>query len=165
MIDALMAGKLHGAPQQRTSKAGNAFTICKVRVPTGEDSLFCNVICFDQTAQAALLALAAGDAVSLAGSLKVGIWQAQDGTARPSLDMTASQVLTAYHVTRKRRAMQPEQAAPERPSHDAWRAAAPADRRWGSSVSNGESEQRQPHRRDDYAPDPGGLDDGGELPI
>ncbi len=155
MIDALIAGKLLGQPSQRTSKNGNTFTTAKVRVPTGEDSTFCNVICFDQDAQVALLALGAGDAVSLAGALKVGIWQAQDGTHRPSLDMTASRVLTAYHVTKRRKAMQPEQdGGQQRPSHDAWQAAAPADR-----------QQRQPHRRGDYAADPGELDDGGDLPF
>lgn len=109
MIDALIAGKLHGAPSQKTSKNGNTFTTAKVRVPTGEDSTFCNVIAFDEGAQAALLALGPGEAVALAGSLKVGTWTARDGTARPSLDMTASQVLTSYHVTRKRKAMQRDQ--------------------------------------------------------
>lgn len=136
MIDALIAGKLHGAPSQKTSKNGNTFTTAKVRVPTGEDSTFCNVIAFDDGAQAALLALGPGEAVALAGSLKVGTWTARDGTARPSLDMTASQVLTSYHVTRKRKAMQPEQEG---------------------------GQQRQPHRRDDYAADPGELDDGRPL--
>jgi single-stranded DNA-binding protein len=111
MIDALISGKVMGTPSQRTSKNGNAFTVAKVRVPTGEDSMFCNVICFAEGAQAALLALGDGDAVALAGSLKVGVWQAKDGTHRPSLDMTATQVLTAYHVTKKRKAMQqPEQS-------------------------------------------------------
>lgn len=136
MIDALMAGKLHGAPQQRTSKNGNAFTICKVRVPTGEDGVFCNVICFDQTAQAALLALGTGDAVSLAGSLKVGTWTDKDGVTRASLDMTASQVLTAYSIAKRRKAAQGGQEG---------------------------GQQRQQYRRGDYAPDPGELDDGRPL--
>ena len=138
MIDALIAGKLHGAPSQKTSKNGNTFTTAKVRVPSGDDSIFCNVIAFDQDAQSALLALGTGEAVALAGSLKVGTWTARDGAARPSLDMTASQVLTSYHVTRKRKAMQPEQAG---------------------------QQQRQPYRRGDYAAAPGELDDGGDLPI
>lgn len=138
MIDALIAGRLHGAPNRRTSKNGNAFTVAKVRVPTGEESVFCNVICFAEPAQAALLALGDGEAVALAGTLKVGTWQAKDGTHKPSLDLTAAQVLTAYHVTKKRKAMQPEQEG---------------------------QQQRQPYRRGDYAPDPGELDDGGDLPI
>lgn len=132
MIDCLISGRLHGQPTQRTSKNGNSFTTAKVRVPTGEDSTFCNVIAFDDGAQAALMALGSGEAVSLAGSLKVGIWQAKDGTHKPSLDMTASQVLTAYSVAKKRRAMQPadqgDRQQDQRPSHDAWKAAAPAPR-------------------------------------
>lgn len=148
MIDALIAGKLHGAPQQRTSKNGNPFTTCRVRVHNGDESALCMVICFDREAQAALLALGEGEAVALAGSLKVGIWEGKDG-ARPSLDLTASRVLTQYHVTKRRKAMQPEQAAPERPKHDAWRA---ADR-----------QQHQQYRRGDYAADPGELDDGRPL--
>lgn len=138
MIDALITGKLHGAPSQKTSKNGNTFTTAKVRVPSGDESIFCNVIAFNQDAQGALLALGTGEAVALAGSLKVGTWTARDGTARPSLDMTASQVLTSYHVTRRRKAMQPEQEG---------------------------QQQRQPHRRGDYAADPGELDDGGDLPF
>ena len=138
MIDALIAGKLHGAPSQKTSKNGNTFTTAKVRVPSGDDSIFCNVIAFDDGAQAALLALGTGEAVSLAGSLKVGTWTARDGTARPSLDMTASQVLTTYSITKKRKAMQPtEQVA-------------------------GDQQQRE-YRHQDYARDPGELDDGRPL--
>lgn len=111
MIDALIAGKLHGAPQQRTSKNGNPFTTCRVRVQNGDESALCMVICFDREAQAALLALVDGEAVALAGSLKVGTYEGKDGT-RPSLDMTASRVLTQYHITKRRKAMQPEQEAP-----------------------------------------------------
>lgn len=136
MIDALIAGKLHGAPQQRTAKTGRTFTTCKVRVPTGEDATFCNVICFDDAAQAALLALGAGEAVSLAGTLKVGTWTDRDGVTHPSLDLVASKLLTVYSIAKKRKAMQPEQEG---------------------------QQQRQPYRRGDYAPDPGELDDGRPL--
>lgn len=117
MIDALISGKVVGTPTQRTSKNGNHFTVAKVRVPNGDEAAFCNVICFADGAQAALLALGDGDAVALAGSLKVGVWQAKDGTHRASLDLTATQVLTAYHVTRKRKAMQPEPRPSSPPTH------------------------------------------------
>jgi single-stranded DNA-binding protein len=111
MIDALVSGKVSGAPTRRTSKNGNTFTTCKVRVPTGEESTFCNVICFAEPAQAALLALGDGEAVALAGTLKVGTWTAKDGTARPSLDLVASNVLS---VTPSRRS-----AGPRNPSRTA----------------------------------------------
>jgi len=83
-----------------------------------------------QGAQTALLALGDGDGVALAGSLKVGTWVDREGQARPSLDMTASQVLTAYHVNKKRNAMHQGAPAPAhgRPKDEAWQARAPQDR-------------------------------------
>lgn len=58
MIDALIAGKLFGAPQKRTGKSGHPFVVAKVRATAGDgESLFVNVIAFDAKAQAALLAL------------------------------------------------------------------------------------------------------------
>ena len=132
-IDALTQGRLMAAPTQRVSKAGNPFTTCRIRVSgagAGEsDSLLVNVIAFSDTAQAALLALDVGEAVALAGTLKVGTWTANDGTTKPSLDLTASQVLTTYSIAKKRRAVQGVQGDRQhdpRPT-DAWRAAAPAD--------------------------------------
>lgn len=136
MIDALITGKLHGVPQQRTAKTGRTFTTAKLRVPTGEDSTFCNVIAFDQGTQDALMTLGAGEAVALAGELKVSTWTDKSGTTRPSLDLVASKALTQYHLTKRRRTMQPEQDG---------------------------GQQRQPYRRDDYAADPGELDNGGPL--
>lgn len=107
MIDGLIAGKLFGAPARKTGKAGKPFAVAKVRAAGGDgESLFVNVIAFSEPAQAALLALEDGDAVALAGSITPKVWTDRDGNARPALDMVASQVLTAYHVTRKRRAME-----------------------------------------------------------
>ncbi len=111
MIDALIAGKIHGQPAQRTSKAGRPFAVCKVRVATGaEDSIFVSVIAFDSDPVNAILALNQGDSVALSGSIKPGVWTDRDGNTKPSLDMTAHQVLTAYHVTRKRRAVAKDDA-------------------------------------------------------
>lgn len=136
MIDCLISGKLHGQPQQRTSKNGNTFTTAKVRVPTGEDATFCNVICFEPDTQAGLLALGAGESVALAGSLKVATWTDREGVTKPSLDLVASKLLTVYSIAKKRKAMQPEQDG---------------------------GQQRQQYQRGDYAPDPGELDDGRPL--
>lgn len=106
MIEALVSGKLYGQATQKTARSGNPFTTAKVRVPTtGDESIFCNVIAFSDSAQAALLALGDGDAVALAGTLKPGVWVDQRGQARPSLDMTAAQVLTVYHLKRRRAAV------------------------------------------------------------
>jgi len=114
MIDAIIAGRLYGNPQSRTSKNGNAFAIAKVRTPmTNGESAFVNVIAFSDTAKTALLALSEGDSVAIAGELKVSTYTDKEGTARPSLDLTAHAVLTEYHVVRKRKAVT-EPAEPER---------------------------------------------------
>ena len=140
MIDGLIAGKVYGKPLERTSKAGQPFAVAKVRAAAGDgESLFVNVIAFDAAPCAALLALGDGDSVAMSGTLTPKVWTDKDGNARPALDLVAHQVLSAYHVTRKRNAMQREQAvsgnapvtpapAPQRPRGEAWQARAPQDR-------------------------------------
>jgi single-stranded DNA-binding protein len=104
MIDALLSGKLQGLAEQRIGNSGKPFTIAKVRAAGSDgESLFVNVIAFSATAGAALMALADGDSLALSGSLKVKVWTDRNGVAKPSLDMVASQVLSAYHVSRKRK--------------------------------------------------------------
>ena len=104
MIEALVSGKLHGQPAQKISKTGKPFVVAKVRAHAGDSDVFVNVIAFSQAACEALLALDDGDAVALAGSLTPKAWTDREGVARPALDLVASQVLSAYHVTRKRKA-------------------------------------------------------------
>ena len=126
MIDCIVAGKLFGTPQAKTGKSGKPFTVAKVRAATADaETIFVNVVAFSDTAQVALQALGDQDAVSLAGTVTPKVWTDRNGQARPALDMVAAQVMTAYSVTRKRKAMQPEQQEGE----------------W----------QRQPHRHGDYA--------------
>ena len=106
MIDGLIAGKLQGRPTERTGRAGKPFATAKVRAAGADgESLFVNVIAFDAAPCAALLALDDGDSVTLAGALTPKAWTDREGQARPALDMVAAQVLTAYHVKRKRSAM------------------------------------------------------------
>ena len=107
MIDGLIGGKVFGQPAERTSKAGRPFAVAKVRATAGDgESLFVSVIAFDTAPCSALLALGDGDSVALAGTITPKVWVDKQGDARPTLDMVAHQVLTAYHVTRKRSAMQ-----------------------------------------------------------
>lgn len=114
MIDALIAGRLYGKPQARTSKAGNAFATAKVRAPMASgDAVFVNVVCFRDSARSALLALEEGDSVAISGELKVSAYTDKTGALRPSLDLTAHAVLTEYHVARKHRAIT-DPDAPER---------------------------------------------------
>lgn len=106
MIDGLIAGRLYGAASERSDKSGKPFTIAKVRASTSDgEGLFVNVIAFDAAPCAALLALTDGDSVALSGSLTPKVWTDKQGSTRPSLDMVAAQVLTAYHIMEKRRHM------------------------------------------------------------
>lgn len=107
MIDALIAGRLHRAPQERTSNSGKPYATATVRASTREgNAIFVNVIAFDDPAVTALLALADGDSVALAGELTPKVYIPQSGEPRPSLDLLAHAVLTEYHVARKRKAVQ-----------------------------------------------------------
>ncbi|APZ42929.1 single-stranded DNA-binding protein [Acidihalobacter ferrooxydans] len=120
MIDALISGKLYGTPQERTASTGNPFIALKLRATAGDGaSLFVNVIAFAPDTCAALMALGDGDSVALAGTLTPKAWIDREGEARPSLDMVAHACLSAYHVTRKRKAMK----APNEPHTDAGRPA------------------------------------------
>ena len=111
MIDGLITGKIHGAPEQRRGKNESVFAVAKVLATPGEgESLFVNVIAFQPQACAALLALDDGDAVALAGNLTPKVWTDKQGNTRPALDMVAHQVLTAYHVSSKRRVLGVDEA-------------------------------------------------------
>ncbi|WP_343549126.1 single-stranded DNA-binding protein [Ralstonia sp.] len=109
MIDGLVSGKLYGKAEARTGKNDRPYVTAKVRATDGDgESVFINVVAFSDSVQAALLALDDGDSVALSGTLKARAWIDRQGEARPSLDMVAAAVLTAYHVSRKRKAVQGE---------------------------------------------------------
>ena len=110
MIDGLISGKLYGCAESRTGQSGSVFVTAKVRAAGGDgESIFVNVIAFADEAKAALLALDDGDSVALAGTLTPKVWEDKNGATRPALDMVAHAVLTAYHVQRKRKAVQSKQ--------------------------------------------------------
>ena len=60
------------------------------------------MIAFDTEVVDGLLALGDGDSVALSGSLTPRVWTDKQGNHRPSLDMVAHQVVTAYHVQHRR---------------------------------------------------------------
>lgn len=134
-INALVMGTLLTQPTQRTSQRGANFVTCRIRVAaagTGDnDSVVANAICFDDDVQRELLSLGTGEQVAASGTIKVGVWQPQDGPARPSVDLVVGKLLTPYSVSKRRRAAQPDQEGrqqDQRPSDAAWRAGAPAGR-------------------------------------
>ena len=147
MIDGLIAGKIYGQPTRRTGKSGKDFVVAKVRCAAGDgDGVFINVIAFNDTACTALLALNDGDSVSMSGELTPKVWTDKEGEARPALDMTAHAVLSAYHVSRKRKAIQGSEGS------DALQH--PRTGRWGRTQPPSPQQQDDPF-----------VDDGlGELP-
>ena len=102
MIRALIVGTLHTDPKQRTTKNGNPYALARVSVAMGEEGrIFCSVICFDPAAVDRLSQLKSGASVAMAGTLKVGTWEAKDGTIKPSLDMVADEVAATTPRPRK----------------------------------------------------------------
>jgi single-stranded DNA-binding protein len=108
MLDALIGGRLHARPVQRTGASGKHFTTAKLIVTAGSgETQFVNVIAFNESAQATLLALDSGDSIALSGPLTPKVWTGNDGVAKVGLDLVAHAVLTAYAVQHKRRASAP----------------------------------------------------------
>jgi len=69
------------------------------------ESVFASVIAFAPHVGNALLALEDGASVSLSGELKVGTYTGKDGATKPNLSLTAHELLTPYHVQRRRKAV------------------------------------------------------------
>lgn len=85
MIDGLVGGRLYGEAQIRTGQNGRRFVTCKVRATTNDgDTIFVNVIAFDDDVQTALLALSDADSVALSGTLTPKVWTDKNGLVKPA---------------------------------------------------------------------------------
>lgn len=105
MIDALIAGRLRGAPQFKTASNGKPFASFRVAATDrGGSSVLCSCITFSATACAAVQALNDGDSVAVLGEATFKSWEGNDGTQRHGLDVLVHGVMTAYHMGRKRKA-------------------------------------------------------------
>jgi hypothetical protein len=99
MIDGLIAGKLLGAPEQRTDKNAKPFVVAKVLAQAGDgESIIVNVIAFDAGTGQTLLELQDGDSLALTGALTPRVWTDKQGSVRPSLDLVAHRILSARDV-------------------------------------------------------------------
>jgi single-stranded DNA-binding protein len=95
MIDGLVSGRLFGEAQIRTGQNGKRFVTCKVRATTNDgDTIFVNVIAFDDEVQSKLLALNDADSVALSGALTPKVWTDKNGLVKPALDMVVVRVLS-----------------------------------------------------------------------
>lgn len=104
MIGALVSGTLIADPVGRSTREGKPFTTATLRVPAGEDAVFIGIAAFNQDAAERLAQMRKGGAVSAAGVLEQSSWTGKDGAERTGWRLTASEVLTAYAATKKRRA-------------------------------------------------------------
>ncbi|WGS51175.1 single-stranded DNA-binding protein [Paraburkholderia sp. D15] len=101
MIDGLVGGRLYGEAQIRTGQNGSRYVTCKVRATTNDgDTIFVNVIAFDEGVQTALLALSDADSVALSGTLTPKVWTDKNGLVKPAIDMVAHRVLSAHEGRR-----------------------------------------------------------------
>jgi|GEM_PF-1055849 single-stranded DNA-binding protein len=113
MISALITGTLFRTPEQRESKSGKFFTKACLKIASGETSQFVSLIAFGESAQAGLLSLHDGDALSAQGTLKCELYEASDGSKKLSLNLTVSQILPLKQPARERK--QKAEAQPAKP--------------------------------------------------
>jgi single-stranded DNA-binding protein len=105
MIDVLIRGRLVADPERKLTKAGRGYATARLSATDregGEHLVLLTV--FDDGAVRALLALAKGDTLAVAGELSAGVWTPEGGEPRPSLRVLVHRVLTPYAVQRRREA-------------------------------------------------------------
>ena len=129
MIRCLVTGKLHDAPQARTSATGNTFAVCKVKADDKNGAwTWVSVIAFGQEAER-LLTLKAGDTVAIGGRAEIGAWSDKDGNPHGSLSLVADEIATLRGKPRppsesrppsRRPARQPEPAGVPFDDFETW---------------------------------------------
>lgn len=119
MIDALVAGKLFGKPELRTSQGGRNYVKGKLRVATrGDESIFVGLVCFSRTLGEALAAMDDGDSVACSGELSLRGYLDKHGQPQAGVDLVVAAFTTAHHMARKRDA-QPRYASRSDAGQDA----------------------------------------------
>jgi single-strand DNA-binding protein len=106
MFNVLISGKLSKPPKSGMGKNGQRYCTASIRVPVqGQreeepDAVFASVIAFGEDAEK-LGRLLQGDAVSVSGSARLSHWE-KDGRAMTGLNVTASAILSAYELRKRR---------------------------------------------------------------
>jgi hypothetical protein len=107
MIGALIHGELMAEPVQRTSASGTPFWTCTVRVAAGSESIFVGVSTFSETGGERLMALHKGATLAAVGPLEATTWQTKSGETRQGWRLTATEVMSAYQASKRRKAGAP----------------------------------------------------------
>ncbi len=103
MMGALLTGELSAEPVERTASNGKPFWTATLRVPTGTDALFVGVSTFSETAGARLMKLHKGSTLAAVGTMEPTEWTGKDGEPRRGWRLTASELLTVYEATKRRK--------------------------------------------------------------
>jgi single-stranded DNA-binding protein len=107
MIAALVQGELSADPVQRTATSGKPYWTCNMRVSAGGETFFIGLATFSETAGERLMALRKGSALAATGTLEATAWTGKDGASRAGWRLTATEILSVYAATRKRKAGAP----------------------------------------------------------
>ncbi len=94
------AGTLVRDPERRASAKGN-FSIASVRIGSGDDVAWVNVLAFGD-AGARLLTLKGGDPLAVSGRAEVRTWTARDGSTKSCLSIVAGEIAAARPRPRSR---------------------------------------------------------------
>jgi single-stranded DNA-binding protein len=103
MMGALLTGELSAEPVERTASNGKPFWTATLRVPTGTDALFVGVSTFSETAGVRLMKLHKGSALAAVGTMEPTEWTGKDGEPRRGWRLTATELLTVYEATKRRK--------------------------------------------------------------
>jgi single-stranded DNA-binding protein len=114
-----VAGTLFHAPEQRTSKAGKPFVTATIRAKDGDNSQWWRLVAFAESAQAELMCLTDGDALSVQGAHEAETYE-KDGATKLSLSVIADHVLALRQTSKSSRQRQePGAAKQDAPFDDA----------------------------------------------
>ena len=98
---------------RRTSAKGSTFVTAQVRCNAEDgESVLCSVIAFQAATAEALVGLAAGDTVAVAGPAALSQWE-KNGEHKVGLKVTATRVLSVYEAGMRRKAASSEREPPD----------------------------------------------------
>jgi single-stranded DNA-binding protein len=109
----LISGTLFREPKHRTSRSGKPFVTTTIRAKDCDASQWWKVLAFSETAQAELMCLTDGDALSVQGTLKAETYE-KDGVTKFSMSVIADHVLALCQPPKVRKLRQEAAAAPAR---------------------------------------------------
>jgi hypothetical protein len=109
----LVAGTLFHAPEQRTSKAGKPFVTATIRAKDGDNSQWWRLVVFAESAQAELMCLTDGDALSVQGAHKAETYE----MGQPSFRCPSLPIMSWRFVRLRSRAASAKSPGPQSRMH------------------------------------------------